>query len=167
LHRSADNPGPGWPEKGFGQMNYRAMVRAGREPISTPGSRRRRRRRGQECANSGPAEALFSAAPGPGNASIVAGAAGLIAERSFAPWALPARSHACCFADIFGTWDFAAWLTGNQLDLRPDAHSRRAWPARALLLVPSRYAVARGGRKPHSRLRPEPRWANVGVSHAR
>src|ERR1700722_14378555 len=48
-------------------------------------------------------------------------------------------------------------------DLRPDAHSRRAWPARALLLVPSRYAVARGGPKPHSRFRPEPRWANVGV----
>ena len=37
LHRSGDNPDPGWPEKGFGQMNYRAMVRAGREPISTPG----------------------------------------------------------------------------------------------------------------------------------
>jgi hypothetical protein len=39
----------------------------------------------------------------------------LIAERSFAPWALPARSHSCCFADIFGTWDFAVWLTRNQL----------------------------------------------------
>jgi hypothetical protein len=39
----------------------------------------------------------------------------LIAERSFAPWALPARSHSCCFADICGAWDFAAWLTGNQL----------------------------------------------------
>jgi hypothetical protein len=39
----------------------------------------------------------------------------LIAERAFAPWALPARSRSCCFADIFGTWDFAVWLTGNQL----------------------------------------------------
>jgi hypothetical protein len=37
LHRSGDNSDPGWPEKGFGQMKYRAMVRAGREPISTPG----------------------------------------------------------------------------------------------------------------------------------
>jgi hypothetical protein len=48
----------------------------------------------------------------------------LIAERSFAPWALPAQSHACCFADIFGTWDFAVWLTGNQLQTRDQIRIR-------------------------------------------
>jgi hypothetical protein len=126
-------------------MNYGAMFRAGRQPISTPGM---------------PDE--DDAADGR-NAQIAVrlGLCFLLRQ----PWALPARSHSCCFADIFGTWDFAVWLTGNQLQTCDQM--RRAWPARALLLVPSRYAVARGGPKPHSRLRPEPRWANVGVSHAR
>jgi hypothetical protein len=49
--------------------------------------------------------ALFSAVPALGYASLVAGAAGLIAEKSFAPYAIAGAITLLLFAGIFGAWD--------------------------------------------------------------
>ena len=48
---------------------------------------------------------LFSVAPALGNASMIAGAAGLIAEKSFAPYAIAGAITLLPFAGVFGAWD--------------------------------------------------------------
>jgi hypothetical protein len=58
--------------------------------------------------------ALFSAAPALGNASMIAGAVGLIAEKSFAPWAIAGAVTLLLFAGVFGAWDLTLWLARNQ-----------------------------------------------------
>ena len=58
--------------------------------------------------------ALFSAVPALGYASLIAGAAGLIAERSFAPYAIAGAITLLLFAGIFGAWDLTLWIARNR-----------------------------------------------------
>jgi hypothetical protein len=58
--------------------------------------------------------ALFSAVPALGYASLVAGAAGLIAEKSFAPYAVAGAITLLLFAGIFGAWDLTLWIARNR-----------------------------------------------------
>ena len=51
---------------------------------------------------------LFSVAPALGHASMIAGAAGLIAQKSFAPYAIAAAVALLLFAGVFGAWDLMA-----------------------------------------------------------
>jgi hypothetical protein len=57
---------------------------------------------------------LFSVAPALGNASMIAGAAGLIAEKSFAPYAIAGAITLLLFAGIYGAWDLTLWLARNK-----------------------------------------------------
>jgi hypothetical protein len=58
--------------------------------------------------------ALFSAVPALGYASLIAGAAGLIAEKSFAPYAIAGAVTLLLFAGIFGAWDLTLWIARNR-----------------------------------------------------
>ena len=53
---------------------------------------------------------LFSVVPMLGNASLIAGAAGLIAEKSFAPYAIAGAITLLLFAGIYGAWDLTLWI---------------------------------------------------------
>ena len=57
---------------------------------------------------------LFSVAPALGNASMIAGAAGLIAEKSFAPYAIAGAITLLLFAGIYSIWDLTLWLARNK-----------------------------------------------------
>jgi hypothetical protein len=57
---------------------------------------------------------LFSTAPALGYASLIAGAAGLIAEKSFAPYAISGAITLLLFAGIYGAWDLTLWLAKNR-----------------------------------------------------
>jgi hypothetical protein len=57
---------------------------------------------------------LFSAAPALGYASLIAGAAGLIAEKSFAPYAISGAITLLLFAGIYGAWDLTLWIAKNR-----------------------------------------------------
>ncbi len=58
--------------------------------------------------------ALFSAVPALGYASLIAGAAGLIAEKSFAPYAIAGAIALLLFAGVYGAWDLALWIARNR-----------------------------------------------------
>jgi hypothetical protein len=58
--------------------------------------------------------ALFSAVPALGYASLIAGAAGLIAEKSFAPYAIAGAITLLLFAGIYGAWDLTLWIARNR-----------------------------------------------------
>jgi hypothetical protein len=58
--------------------------------------------------------ALFSAVPALGYASLIAGAAGLIAEKSFAPYAIAGAITLLLFAGIYGAWDITLWIARNR-----------------------------------------------------
>jgi hypothetical protein len=58
--------------------------------------------------------ALFSAVPALGYASLIAGAAGLIAEKLFAPYAIAGGITLLLFAGIFGAWDLTLWIARNR-----------------------------------------------------
>ncbi len=58
--------------------------------------------------------ALFSAVPELGYASLIAGAAGLIAEKSFAPYAIAGAIALLLFAGVYGAWDLALWIARNR-----------------------------------------------------
>jgi hypothetical protein len=58
--------------------------------------------------------ALFSAVPALGYASLIAGSAGLIAEKSFAPYAIAGGITLLLFAGIFGAWDLTLWIARNR-----------------------------------------------------
>ena len=49
-----------------------------------------------------------------GNASLIAGAAGLIAEKPFAPYAIAGAITLLLFAGIFGAWDLTLWIARNR-----------------------------------------------------
>lgn len=69
---------------------------------------------------------LFSVAPVLSSASLIAGAAGLIAEKSFAPYAIAGAVALLLFAGIYGAWDLTLWIARN----RDKADSVRSadWP---------------------------------------
>lgn len=58
--------------------------------------------------------AWFSGAPALGNASLIAGAAGLTAEKSFAPYAIAGAIMLLLFAGIYGAWDLTLWIARNR-----------------------------------------------------
>jgi hypothetical protein len=58
--------------------------------------------------------AMFSAAPALGNASLIAGAVGLIAKKSFAPYAIAGAVTLLLFAGIYGAWDLTLWIARNR-----------------------------------------------------
>ncbi len=57
---------------------------------------------------------LFSVAPALGNASLIAGAIGLIAEKSFAPYAIAGAITLLLFSGVFGAWDLTLWLARSR-----------------------------------------------------
>jgi|ERR1700733_16281552 len=57
---------------------------------------------------------LFSTMPLLGDASLIAGAAGLIAEKSFAPYAIAGAITLMLFAGIYGAWDLTLWMARNR-----------------------------------------------------
>jgi hypothetical protein len=56
----------------------------------------------------------YGAIPVAGNASLIAGGVGLIAEKTFAPYAIAAASMLLLFAGIYGAWDFTLWIITNR-----------------------------------------------------
>jgi hypothetical protein len=52
----------------------------------------------------------YGVAPALGNASLIAGAAGLIAEKSFAPCAIAGATTLFLFCGIYGSWDLTLWI---------------------------------------------------------
>jgi hypothetical protein len=58
--------------------------------------------------------ALFSVAPVLGNASLIAGAAGLIAQRPFAPYAIAGATALLLLAGIFGAWHLTLWIARSR-----------------------------------------------------
>jgi hypothetical protein len=58
--------------------------------------------------------ALFSAVPAFGNASLIAGAAGLVAESSFAPYAIAGAVTLLLSAGIYGAWSLTLWIARNR-----------------------------------------------------
>lgn len=57
---------------------------------------------------------LFSVAPVLGNASLIAGAAGLIVEKPFAPYAIAGAIVLLLLAGIYGTWNATLWIARNR-----------------------------------------------------
>ena len=57
---------------------------------------------------------LFSAAPLLGNASLIAGAAGLIAQKPFAPYAIAGATALLLLAGIFGAWHLTLWIAKSR-----------------------------------------------------
>jgi hypothetical protein len=54
------------------------------------------------------------AVPALGYASLIAGAAGLIAEKSFAPYAIAGAITLMLVAGIYGAWSIALWIARNR-----------------------------------------------------
>jgi len=57
---------------------------------------------------------LFSVVPVLGNASLIAGAAGLVAEKPFAPYAIAGAITLLLLAGIYGAWDLTLWIARNR-----------------------------------------------------
>jgi hypothetical protein len=47
-------------------------------------------------------------------ASLIVGAVGLLAERSFAPYAIACATVLLLFAGIYGAWDLTLWMIKNR-----------------------------------------------------
>jgi hypothetical protein len=57
---------------------------------------------------------LFSVMPMLANASLIAGAAGLIAEKPFAPYAIAGTIVLLLIAGIYGAWSLTLWIARNR-----------------------------------------------------
>jgi hypothetical protein len=57
---------------------------------------------------------LFSVAPALANASLIAGAVGLVAERPFAPYAVAGAITLLLIAGIYGAWSITLWIARNR-----------------------------------------------------
>ena len=57
---------------------------------------------------------LFSVVPMLGDASLIAGAAGLVAEKPFAPYAVAGAITLLLFAGVYGAWDLTLWIARNR-----------------------------------------------------
>jgi hypothetical protein len=77
----------------------------------------------------------YDAVPILGNAGLIAGGAGLIAEKSFAPYAIASASALLLFAGIYGAWDFTLWIIKNR------DKTTKATPERAPIEPPESAAV--------------------------
>jgi hypothetical protein len=56
----------------------------------------------------------YAGVPALGSASLIAGAAGLIAGKSFAPYAIAGSMVLSLFAGIYGAWDLTLWMIKNR-----------------------------------------------------
>jgi hypothetical protein len=52
--------------------------------------------------------------PALGSASVVAGAVGLVAEKSFAPYAIAGATTLLLFAGVYSAWDLTLWIIKNR-----------------------------------------------------
>jgi len=52
--------------------------------------------------------------PALGSASLIVGAVGLLAERSFAPYAIAGAAVLLLFAGIHCAWDLTLWMIKNR-----------------------------------------------------
>jgi hypothetical protein len=52
--------------------------------------------------------------PALGSASLIVGAVGLIAEKSFASYAIAGAVVLSLFAGIYGAWDLTLWMMKNR-----------------------------------------------------
>ncbi|MGA9324193.1 MAG: hypothetical protein WBW06_24350 [Xanthobacteraceae bacterium] len=57
---------------------------------------------------------LFSVVPMFGDASLIAGAPGLIAEKPFAPYAIAGAITLLLLAGIYGAWSVTLWIARNR-----------------------------------------------------
>jgi hypothetical protein len=57
---------------------------------------------------------LFSVVPMLGDASLIAGAAGLVAEKPFAPYAIAGAITLLLLAGIYGAWSVTLWIARNR-----------------------------------------------------
>ena len=57
---------------------------------------------------------VFSAAPAVTNVTPIVGAAGLIAERSYAPYAIAGAITLLLFAGIYGAWVLTLWIARDR-----------------------------------------------------
>ena len=57
---------------------------------------------------------MFSVVPMLGNASLIAGAAGSIAEKPFAPYAIAGAITLLLLAGIYGAWSVTLWIARNR-----------------------------------------------------
>jgi len=57
---------------------------------------------------------LFSVAPLLGNASLIVGAVGLIAEKPFAPYAIAGAITLLLLAGTYGAWNLTLWIARNR-----------------------------------------------------
>lgn len=56
----------------------------------------------------------MAAAPALSNVSLIGGAAGLMAEKSFAPYAIAGAITLLLFAGIYGAWHLTLWIARNR-----------------------------------------------------
>jgi hypothetical protein len=56
----------------------------------------------------------YVAVPALSSVSLIAGAVGLIAEKSFAPYAIAGAMVLSLFAGIYGAWDLTLWIIKNR-----------------------------------------------------
>jgi hypothetical protein len=52
--------------------------------------------------------------PALGNASLIAGAVGLIGGKAFTPYAVAGASALLLLAGIYGAWDLTLWMVKNR-----------------------------------------------------
>lgn len=52
--------------------------------------------------------------PALGSGALIAGASGLLAESSFAPYAISGAAVLLLFAGIYGAWDLTLWMIKNR-----------------------------------------------------
>ncbi len=57
---------------------------------------------------------VFSVVPVLGNASLIAGAGGLIAEKPFAPYAIAGAVTLLLVAGTYGAWNLTLWIARNR-----------------------------------------------------
>jgi hypothetical protein len=56
----------------------------------------------------------YGGVPALGSASLIVGAVGLIADKSFAPYAIAGAMVLSLFAGIYGAWDLTLWMIKNR-----------------------------------------------------
>jgi|SRR5271156_5570103 len=56
----------------------------------------------------------YEGVPALGSGSLIVGAVGLLAERSFAPYAIAAATALLLFSGIYGAWDLTLWMIKNR-----------------------------------------------------
>ena len=56
----------------------------------------------------------YAGVPALGSATLIVGAIGLIAEKSFAPYAIAVANSLVLFAGVYGAWDITLWIVKNR-----------------------------------------------------